>query len=186
MTPKATQNPSKIGLWSHFTFNQPMCSITYYLQCEIALRPHCTGLKIIRKSIPIATWIYPASQDPQNHTLNSKMFQLGPNMAPTWAQHVSIWEGSGGCKTCQSRPWSPTCQPRPHIAPPRCLQGRILVDVGLMLERFSAGFWLISSSIFWCWDRWLLDQITKRLIYQTGFNSTKLALWKSRGRRQRR
>ena len=70
--------------------------------------------------------------------------------APTWAQHVSIWEGSGGCKTCQSRPWSPTCQPRPHIAPPRCLQGRILVDVGLMLERFSAGVWLISSSIFWC------------------------------------
>ena len=91
----------------------------------------------------------PWPQDPQNHTLNSKMSQLGPNMAPTWAQHVSIWEGSG-CKTCQSRPWSPTCQPRPHIAPPRCLQGRILVDFGSMLERFSADCWLFPSSILWC------------------------------------
>ena len=108
--------------------------------------------------------------------------QHGSNLGPT-CLHLG---GLGGCKTCQSRPWSPTCQPRPHIAPPRCLQGRILVDVGLMLERFSAVFCLISSSSFWCWDRWLLDQITKRLIYQTGFKSTKLPFWKSRGRRQRR
>ena len=70
----------------------------------MAVRPPCTGIKILRKSIPIATWIYPASQDPQNHTLNSKMFQLGPNMAPTWAQHVSIWGIQGAAQLAKVDP----------------------------------------------------------------------------------
>ena len=35
--------------------HQPMCSITPYLQYGMALTPPCTGFKILRKSVPIAT-----------------------------------------------------------------------------------------------------------------------------------
>ena len=61
--------------------------MTYYLQCEMAVRPHCTGLKILRKSIPIATWIYLGLKTPKItlskcFNLAATGLQLGPIMAP--------------------------------------------------------------------------------------------------------
>ena len=78
---------------------------------------------------------HPDKENPGPRPLPEKCF----NLATTWPQHGSnlgpTWLHNS--KTCQSRAWSPTCQPIPPIDPPRPLQGRIVVDFGSMLDRFS-------------------------------------------------